>query len=705
MFTKSFFLSTSLLLTCNSFAGEYHLDAVAVEGKKEGAIVEEKITKKSSVLAKEARGETLGDYLENETFIDSASYGPAVGRPVVKGMDGYRVGVTNGNIALNDLSAMSQDHAVGIMPRATQKIEFIKGPASLLYGSYSGGVIRALGEEHNREFAKEGLRGDATGSYGSNGAGKIGSVTAEAAEGDFSAFISSAYHEAEAFRDGNGNLINDSDTLSTQTHGVLGYRLSDENNFKLYFDTMDKEYGIPNATEERTSINMNQDRYGLVWHNKNLFDTFEYLQSEISYSDYLHDELEGGSADGLFGQKQLNLSTAFGLDFGDWHMDTTLEYQNGELKVCHEHGKCTTFRTARRSPFATDGSYMSATTSDSDNPDGLPFSHGHPMPNIDESLFKGGVALRNFYDDSNEITLSARTDVRQLTPDSSNIQQVWLMPTSIDPNYYDAINDAAFSGSIGWYSFLARNLTMQTSLSYIQRLPASTELFWNGFHHATNSYIMGDRYLKNEESVNFDLDVVYNLAAFTTQGSIFYYDFANYIYQTPLIGNGGVPINVNTISGVGHNALAWGMEGAGARVYGAALKESYAKKFGAHGFEASLAFEAIKGELKSGGYIPRMPPFSATTSLKHTYKALSSRVSYKQVDESRFEGAYETQTPSYGWLSAYIEYLYKNRYADATLFLKGENLTDAQAYNHLSFLKATAPYAGRQVSGGISLRF
>jgi iron complex outermembrane receptor protein len=156
-------------------------------------------------LAKEARGETLGEYLENETFVDSASYGAAVGRPVVKGMDGYRVGVTNGNIVLNDLSAMSQDHAVGIMPRATQKIEFIKGPSSLLYGSYSGGVIRALGEEHNREFAKNGMNAETTLSDGSNGAGKIGTVTLKGAEADFSAFISHAYHEAEAYKDGNGN--------------------------------------------------------------------------------------------------------------------------------------------------------------------------------------------------------------------------------------------------------------------------------------------------------------------------------------------------------------------------------------------------------------------------------------------------------------------------------------------------------------------
>lgn len=697
--TKMGFTTLSLALSTLLCGGEYHLDAVAVEGKVEGEIVQEKVSKKSSTLAKEARGETLGDYLEGETFVDSASYGPAVGRPVVKGMDGYRVGVTNGNIVLNDLSAMSQDHAVGIMPRATQKIEFIKGPASLLYGSYSGGVIRALGEEHNREFSKNGMHAQTTLSAGSNGAGKVGGVTLQGAEADFSAFISHAYHQADAFEDGNGNLIKDSDTLSKQTHAVIGHRLSDENSVKLYFDTMSKEYGIPNITAERTAIDMNQDRYGLVWHNKNLFDTFEYVQSEISYSDYLHSEFEAEDADGLFGQKQLNLSTAFGIDFGSWHMDTTLEYQDGELKVCHEHGNCQSFSTARRTAGVIDGDYVQ------DNYDnfGYPFSHSHPMPNIDETLFKGGAALRNFYNDSNEITLSMRTDVRKLTPDSANIQQESLMPLGLDSNYYDAINDAAFSGSLGWYSFLASNLTMQSSLSYVQRLPASTELFWNGFHHATNTYILGNRDLGNEESINFDLDVVYNLGAFTTEGSLFYYDFANYIYQSPLIDGSGDVVNVLPI--IGHDALAWGMEGAGARVYGAALKESYAKKFGAHGVEASVAFEAIKGELKSGGYIPRMPPFSVTTSLKHTYKDLTSRLSYKHVDESRFEGAYETQTPSYGWLSAYVEYALRLGDFEGSLFAKGENLTDAQAYNHLSFLKATAPYAGRQVSAGLSLRF
>ena len=702
---RVFLWNISLLLAYNALASEYHLDTIEVQGQSEGEILEESVVKKSKDLAKEASGETLGDYLEKEQFIDSASYGPAVGRPIVKGMDGYRVGITNGNIILNDLSAMSQDHAVGVMPRATQKIEFIKGPASLLYGSYSGGVIRIFGEEHQKSMLKDGLRVDSTLSYGSNGAGKIGTATFEAAGADFSVFASTAYHQADSYHDGDGNLIKDSDTRSEQSHVVLGHRLNDTNIVKVYYDTLEKDYGIPNATQESTDIDMEQERYGLVWHAKDLFDVFEYMQTEVSYSDYLHYEYEGPSADGLFGQEQLNLSNTFGLDLDSWHVDGNVEYMSNQLKVCHEHGKCTSFSNADRADNIIDGARMIATTQDSDNPNGLGFSHGHPMPNMDESLLKSGLAFRNFYSDMHEMTFSVRADIRSLDPDSKNIQQEWLVPESIDPNYYDTINDSAVSASIGLYSFFGDDVTTQTSLSYVQRLPSSTELFWNGFHHATNTYIMGDRYLDNEESFNFDFDVMWSLDEFTTEGSIFYYDFSNYIYQTQLLGDDDVPINVNSISGIGHDAYAWGMTGVGAVVYGAAIKETYKKKLQTHSIEASVAFEAIRGELKDGSNIPRMPPFSVNTTFKHKYHGLSTTLSYKYVDKSRFEASNETSTPAYSWLSAYIEYAYKSKYLEGSIFVKGENLTDSQAYNHLSFLKETAPLPGRQISAGVTLDF
>ena len=114
MQTKNILLATMLFHCTNIFATDIHLQAIDVNTQAE--LLEDTIVKETTSLAKEARRvNTLGDFLQNEQFIDSASYGPAVGRPVVRGMDGYRVGIKNGNVKLNDLSDMSQDQLLYVL--------------------------------------------------------------------------------------------------------------------------------------------------------------------------------------------------------------------------------------------------------------------------------------------------------------------------------------------------------------------------------------------------------------------------------------------------------------------------------------------------------------------------------------------------------------------------------------------------------------
>ncbi len=692
---RDFAIIFALALYADLSAHEVQLGDINVEAASDAEVLEEKITKTSSSLAEEAKGETLGDFLENEQFVDSASYGPAVGRPVVRGMDGYRVGITNGNIILNDLSAMSQDHAVGVMPRASEKIELIKGPSSLLYGNYSGGVVRVLGEEHDRELLQQGFAFDTIASYGTNGAGSVLGGTLKASDYNLSLYANTFYHNAGNYRDGENRTVKDSNTLALQSHVVLGYQIDAHNLVKVYIDELHKEYGIPNSTDESTTIEMDQERYGLVWHAKDLFGIINHMQSEIQSSDYLHSELEGGRADGLFGQKQSSVSTMFDFDAGMWNVKANLEYQMSDLQVCHEHGKCTKFFDAERTGIE-DGVELQQNI---DNL-GLPFAHGHPMPNISESTFKSSLALNSLINDDSEFTATVRFEKRRLDPDSKNIQEVWLVTPEIDPHYYDTVNDSALSASAGVASFLTDAFSFQTSLSYVERLPSSTELFWNGFHHATDSYIFGDRYLKNENSLNFDIDTMLTLGAFTTQLSGFYYHFYNYIYQEPLADENGVLL-VDPF----HQSDVWAVRGVGARVFGAALKESYKKRVAAHTFNASMNLEAIRGLLLNGGNLPRIPTYSATFALEHAYRGYKATVTYKYVDKSRFEAENETHTPGYNWVSALISYENQSRYFDYLIYLKGENLTNEIAYNHLSFLKTTAPLPGRQMTVGVEMKF
>ena len=440
---------------------------------------------------------------------------------------------------------------------------------------------------------------------------------------------------------------------------------------------------------------MKQETLGAVWHNKELVDGVELFQVELRYSDYIHSELEGGRDDGLFGQKQLALSTHLDYHANDSILEFQAQYLNSDLQVCHEHGKCTKFYDAQRTSIV-DGVQLEQNL----NNLGYAFGHGHPMPNISESTIQAGLNMTTYTDDDTELSATIRLEHRLLTSDSSNIQEQWLVNSNVNPNYYDESIGVAPSISVGALGYISDNLFYQTSIAYIERFPSASEMFWNGFHHATDSYIFGDRYLDNEESINLDISLMHEYKNFTTVFGGFYYHFNNYIFQEQLTDN-----NNNIIKDPFHNTNVWQIKGKDAKVYGVALKESYKSEYKSHYFLSSLSLEALKGILNDGGYIPRMPPYNATLELQHILNKLTTTLKYKYIDESRSEAVNETRTPSYSWLSFYMEYENTFKYGSYSLFFKGENLTNELAYNHLSFLKDTAPLPGRQLTFGASLKF
>jgi iron complex outermembrane receptor protein len=595
---------------------------------------------------------------------------------------------------LNDLSAMSQDHAVGLNAKMAERIEMAKGPASLLYGSYSGGVIRTLGEEHEGKLYKKGMTLDTSLSANSDtNKGTLSTKAAYAAE-RYEVYLNYYKHEADSYHSG-GVLVPNSDTSSEQLHGVLGWEITPNTLIKLYGDTMEKVYGIPNSTEERTDILMEQNRYGIVVHNRTL-GKLRNIMTEYQISDYRHYEREDGRYDGLFDQQQQSLSSRF-----DFTLDETteanfrLELLQNELKVCHEHGQCDRFTAALRTG-AEDGLSLLNYYNDT----GIPFSHGHPMPDTEEQKILMAFNAKRYYE-ADEVSLAANAVVRKLTPESANVQETWLMHESVDPDYYRDETRTALSLSLGWWHHWNENFSTQASLSYLERLPSAQELFWNGFHHATESYILGNRDLNKEKSFNLDIDaLMQHSEAFSSKFSLYYYDFANYIYQAPLVDGSG-----NQVYDPFHLSPVWEMRGVGATIYGFGIEERYQKKIEEHLLKATLQFNYLKGELDEGGYIPRMAPYNATLTLEHEYGNFQNEISYKWVDESRNEAADETHTEGYGLLNLATKYRYDLSYGSLEFWLKAQNLTDDIAKNHISFLKESAPLPGRAFIAGIRYQY
>lgn len=649
-------------------------------------------SQETAVLAQTSSGETLGDYLSNQPNVHSASYGPAVGRPTVRGMEGYRVGIAQGGVMLNDLSAMSQDHAVGLNARTTERIEMIKGPASLLYGAYSGGVIRVLGEEHDKSIAKKPTI-DATLSTNSNTKSTLTDIKTAYGNGNWGGNLGYYSNNADDYTSG-GEKIKNSDLSDEQFHGVFGWQVTPQSVVKLYGDRMDKAYAIPNTTIERTDILMEQNRYGIVAHTQTI-GALQNLILEYQKSDYRHYERESGRYDGLFDQQQQSLSTQFDLNFDNTDAHIRIEAFENALKVCHEHGECRDFAEALRTDSLDGFSLLNYY-----NDRGIAFSHGHPMPNTDEKKLQIAVNLQH-YDDANEYSVALNTTARRITPDSDNIQETWLMPQSLDRDYYDKETGGAVSFSVGWWREWTQRLNSQISLAYLERLSSAQELFWNGFHHATDSYILGDRDLGKERSVNLDVDVLFkHTEAFSSRVSGYYYDFANYLYQSPMADANGVLIHDPF-----HLSQVWQMRGVGARIYGAGVEETYQTILGLHEIKTSLGLNLLKGELKDGGYIPRMTPYNVTLSLEHNHMGFVNTVTLKWMDKSRFLAQNETPTASYTMLNLSTHYTYSLAKGSLELWLKGQNLTDVVARNHLSFLKETAPLEGRAWIAGVKYHY
>ncbi|MES2692626.1 MAG: TonB-dependent receptor plug domain-containing protein, partial [Verrucomicrobiota bacterium] len=111
---------------------------------------------------------TLGETLSAETGIHATSFGPGASRPIIRGLSGDRIRLLENSVGTLDASVASPDHAVSVEPFLVERIEIIRGPASLLYGSSAvGGVVNVITHRIETDLPTEPLRGAAEVRFGS----------------------------------------------------------------------------------------------------------------------------------------------------------------------------------------------------------------------------------------------------------------------------------------------------------------------------------------------------------------------------------------------------------------------------------------------------------------------------------------------------------------------------------------------------------
>ena len=684
-------LTLGLVSLCvSAMAAETQLDTITVEE----SAVDGKVPTATESLRAGAANDTLGGYLDDLPNVDSASYGEGVGRPVVRGMGGYRLKILHNDADFADLSAMSQDHAVAVAPRASQRIELLKGPASLLYAASAGGVIR-LNDALDAAFPEPGVSGHVSADWRHDPNASSVDARLAVASDRWALRLGGLRQDADPYTAGDGEDIADSDVRTDQGQVGIAWQAG-ANAWQLNATRLEKDYGIPNKTPESTRINMERDDVGFSVQHQSRIAWLDQLEVSGHHSDYLHDETEGGRRDGLFGQEQQRATLSMAWVAGEWLGETRISLAQSELRVCHEHGACDQFRDASRGGGPLGESVLQYVENT-----GLPFSHGHPMPDTDTDTWQFSTVAESAVTDTMTLSLGLHGEGRRVTASPDNIQEQWVFPPSLDPNYYARRSDQSRSVSLGLAYEADTPMTWDVSVSYLERFPSVDELYWNGFHHATDSYIFGNHDLTDESSLNLDVDVDWRWATQQLQVSAFYYRFQDYIYQDIGYDDDG-----NNLTDPFHLSQVWFTRQTDADFLGGSVRyENTRLRLRDQPLILWAQVDVLDAYRRNGERLPRTAPISAEIGLRYASPRWQGSLSLKRVSKANKLAPQEPATSGYSWLAARLQRNWALGDHAIQLWIKGENLLDEEARNHLSFLKDTAPLPGRQVTLGVNWRF
>jgi iron complex outermembrane receptor protein len=114
-------------------------------GSKDPLLVAQATTQLSGRALERELGGTLAQTLKSQPGIAMRSMGPAAAMPVMRGLTGDRILILQDGQRAGDLAGSADDHGVTIDPLVAQRVEVVRGPATLLYGNNAlGGVVNVI---------------------------------------------------------------------------------------------------------------------------------------------------------------------------------------------------------------------------------------------------------------------------------------------------------------------------------------------------------------------------------------------------------------------------------------------------------------------------------------------------------------------------------------------------------------------------------
>jgi len=234
---------------------------------------------------------SLGDALENQTGIAKRSSGPGSSRPVIRGFDGDRVLIAQDGIRTGSLSYSSGDHGEPLNLLSLERVEVVRGPATLLYGSSAiGGLVNAVS---GHDSAHKGLRGffNAVGGANNGTGGASGGIEGGTEKwlfwagaggqraGDYQTPLGATLNSGLRNYDVSGG----GGYYGKKAFFRAGYSLN-SNRFGIPFDPAEEDPEVAELDLKRHNLRINAGLH-------NLAGALDHVHFGFDYTDYKHQEL------------------------------------------------------------------------------------------------------------------------------------------------------------------------------------------------------------------------------------------------------------------------------------------------------------------------------------------------------------------------------------------------------------------------------
>ena len=602
---------------------------------------------------------SLGATIAGTPGVSVASMGPATARPVVRGFSGDRVLILEDGLRTGDLSSSSMDHAVAVDPLTARRIEVVRGPMSLLYGSSAlGGVVNVIRQEVPN-IMPEHLHGTLSAQASSVNSGATLGGHAELPLAGFALRAEGSWRATGDLRTPVGRLGN---TDGSTVGGAVGVsKIGNWGYTGVSYRYFGNDYGLPGgfvgAHPNGVDISMRRHmvRSETDWHLAR--GPFESVKANVQFSDYLHDEMTSSG----------NVATRF------QQLMTAGEVVGRHLHAGPASGGVVGIRAQYRD-ITTAGALKTPSTAD-------------------WSL--AAFIVEEFGEGPLRMQAGLRYDIARFIPleEADVVVQDDTIPA--DPRTFGAL-----SASAGVLYRFANGVRIGSSISRAYRTPDFNELYSDGPHLAAYSYDVGNPRIGQETGLGVDAFVRVERPRLRAELAVFGNRMAGFIFprNTGELGSQGQRWKFQYTN---EDATLLGAEGD----FEWTLRQHVV-------VEATASYVAgtIRGDRDTipgiGGepdrvesqHLPLMPPLNGRIGMRHETPRWSYGAGVRLAAAQTKLGDFETRTAGSTTADLHVGYRLVLGGRLHAFTLRAENLLDAEIREHLSRTKEIMPAAGRNLS-------